>query len=91
MLAALDTVLGRICVGLVLVVATGVTAYLVGHNKGFDAATAHYTAVVQACMDANQQDQQTIDQLRSANQSFAAAASAQADRADKAQADLATA
>jgi endonuclease III len=52
--------------------------YWKGHNKGWDAATAHYSAVVNSCLSANTTLADTTQQLQAANDQWANAAKADA-------------
>lgn len=58
-------------------------SYLLAHHRTWDAATAHYTSVVNACMAANDRDARTIRNLEASNREFAdAAAAAEAKAAE---------
>lgn len=74
----LDTTLGHIVIGLVFAGLFGAGMYWRGHNKGWDSATAHYAAVVQACMIANERNLETIRELQHANQTWVDASKADA-------------
>lgn len=70
----LDTKLGHLLIGLLCMVLVGAGMYWRGHNKGFDAATAHYSAVVNSCLSANTTLADTTKQLQAANDQWAAVA-----------------
>lgn len=88
-MSILDTLLGRAALALVLVCAAFGAGWLRGHNRGWDAATSHYTAVVGAAMAANAKQAAAIDQLRSANAAYAQAAQVSAAQQERAEAAMA--
>lgn len=87
----LDTKFGHMLIGLLCILIAGAGMYWRGHNKGWDAATAHYASVVNACMAANAQDARTIRNLEAANQEWADAAKANAAKVSQAEAEVAAA
>ena len=58
------------------------------HSRGWDAATAHYKAVVDACMAANATQTRTIAELQAANAQWADAAKANGAKLSQAVAQL---
>jgi hypothetical protein len=74
----LDTKIGHLLLGLLCMALIGAGAYWRGHNKGFDAATAHYSAVVNSCLSANAKNAAAINQLQAANDQWANASKADA-------------
>jgi hypothetical protein len=74
----LDSKLGHLVLGLACMALIGAGMYWRGHNKGWGAATAHYSAVVNSCLAANSAQERTIAQLQAANQQWADAAKANA-------------
>jgi endonuclease III len=80
----LDTKLGHLLLGLLCMALIGAGAYWRGHNKGFDAATAHYSAVVNSCLSANTTLADTTKQLQAANDKWAAVAKADATKVTQA-------
>jgi hypothetical protein len=80
----LDTKIGHLLLGLLCMALIGAGMYWKGHNKGWDAATAHYKSVTDACMSANAQYAQTVADLKTANAAFANDAAASKARADAA-------
>jgi hypothetical protein len=70
----LDTKIGHLLLGLLCVALIGAGMYWKGHNKGWDAATAHYSAVVNSCLSANTTLADTTKQLQGANDKWAAVA-----------------
>jgi hypothetical protein len=80
----LDTKLGHLLLGLACLALIGAGMYWKGHNKGWDAATAHYSAVVNSCLSANTTLADTTKQLQAANAAIANAAAASKARADAA-------
>lgn len=80
----LDTKLGHMLIGLLCILIVGAGMYWRGHNKGFDAATAHYQSVVGACVSVNASQAQSIGQLKAANKAFADAAKAEDAKAAQA-------
>jgi hypothetical protein len=74
----LDSKLGHLLLGLVCMALIGAGMYWKGHNKGWDSATAHYSAVVNSCLSANATNAATINQLQAANDQWANAAKADA-------------
>lgn len=64
-------------------------SYLLAHHRTWNEATAHYAAVVNACMAANAQDTRTIGNLEAANREWAQAAKANAVKVSQAEADVA--
>jgi hypothetical protein len=70
----LDTKLGHLLLGLVCMALIGAGMYWKGHNRGWDAATTHYSAVVNSCLRANGTEEAAIEQLRQANAAYAQAA-----------------
>lgn len=83
-----QSIFARIGIVVVVVVLAFGAGWLRGHNRGWDSATTHYTAVVNAAMTANAKDAATITQLQEANAAFAGNAAAEKARADKAEQDL---
>lgn len=67
----LDSKLGHLVLGLACMTLIGAGMYWRGHNKGWDAATAHYSAVVNSCLAANATQERTIAQLQAANDQWA--------------------
>lgn len=80
----LSSIFARIGIAVFVVVLAFGAGWLRGHNRGFDAATKHYTAVVQACMNANAQNDATITGLKEANAAFANEAASQQAQAQAA-------
>lgn len=76
----LDTKLGHLLIGLVCMALIGAGMYWKGHNKGWDSATAHDRAVVNACLRANTTLANTTKQLQAANDQWAAVAKANATK-----------
>jgi hypothetical protein len=74
----LDTKIGHLLLGLLCMALIGAGMYWKGHNKGWDAATAHYSAVVNSCLSANTTLADTTKQLQAANDQWANAAKANA-------------
>jgi hypothetical protein len=74
----LDSKLGHLLLGLVCMALIGAGMYWKGHNKGWDAATTHYSAVVNSCLSANTTLADTAKQLQAANDQWANAAKADA-------------
>jgi hypothetical protein len=65
--------------GLVAAVMLGACGgYIVAHHRAWNAATAHYSAVVNSCLSANATNAATINQLQAANDQWANAAKADA-------------
>lgn len=58
------------------------------HSRGWDAATAHYKAVVDSALAANATQAKAIDELKAANAQWASAAKANADRVNQALAQV---
>jgi hypothetical protein len=76
----LDTKLGHLLLGLVCMALIGAGMYWKGHNKGWDSATAHYSAVVNSCLSANTTLADTAKQLQAANDQWANVAKANASK-----------
>jgi predicted negative regulator of RcsB-dependent stress response len=72
----LGTKTGHALIALALMLMAGGLCYWRGHNRGWDSATAHYTAVVNSCLAANQRNERTIAELQTANQQWADATKA---------------
>lgn len=70
----LDSKLGHLVLGLACMALIGAGMYWRGHNKGWGAATAHYSAVVNSCLAANSAQERTIAQLQAANDQWASLA-----------------
>lgn len=70
----LDNKIGHLLLGLVCMALIGAGMYWKGHNKGWDSATAHYSAVVNSCLSANTTLANTTQQLQAANDQWAAVA-----------------
>jgi hypothetical protein len=74
----LDSKLGHLLLGLLCMALIGAGMYWKGHNKGWDSATAHYSAVVNSCLSANTTLADTAKQLQAANDQWANVAKANA-------------
>ena len=72
----IGTRLGHLIAGLLFAACCSAAFYIAGHNKGWDAATAHYSAVVNSCMAANASQARTIRNLEADNREWADAAAA---------------
>jgi 7-keto-8-aminopelargonate synthetase-like enzyme len=62
--------------------------YIVAHHRAWNAATAHYSAVVNSCLSANTTLADTTKQLQAANDQWANASKADAEKLSEAAAQL---
>lgn len=88
-MSILDTLVGRAVLAILLVAGAFGAGWLRGHNRGWDAATSHYTAVVSAAMSANAKQDAAIEQLLEANAAYAQAAQVSAAQQERAEAAMA--
>jgi hypothetical protein len=84
----LDSKIGHLLLGLLCVVIAAAGMYWRGHNAGFDSARKADQAQVVQCTAANATNAATITQLQAANDQWANASKADAEKLSEAAAQL---